>query len=295
MTDVLEWSATHALEEIASGRISSREYTQTLLDRCEAGAGLNAFIHLDRDAALKAADTAGKGRLAGLPIPVKDNFDTAGVATTAGTPALRTNVPKKNAAVLQKLVDEGAFVLGKLNMHELAYGITSNNGAFGPARNPYDPARIPGGSSGGTGVAIGARMAPVGLGSDTGGSVRVPAALCGVMGLRPTTGRYSQQGIVPISSTRDTAGPLARTVDDLALIDSVVTGEDAPLADIPLAGLRLGVPRGYFFENLDPRTARVAEQVLDALSKAGVVLVEAEMDNGGDLDNAAGFPIELYE
>lgn len=295
MTDVLEWSATRALEEIASGRISSRDYTEALLDRCQAAADLNAFIHLDRDAALAAAEAATTGPLGGLPIPVKDNFDTAGVATTAGTPALRGNVPKKNAPVLQKLLDAGAFVLGKLNMHELAYGITCNNGAFGPVRNPYDPSRIPGGSSGGTGAAIGARMAPVGLGSDTGGSVRVPAALCGVIGFRPTTGRYGQQGIVPISNTRDTAGPLARSMDDIVLIDDVITGETAPPPEVSLAGLRIGVPRGYFFENLDPATAKIAEQALDALAGAGVVLVEADIEKVGELDNAAGFPIALYE
>jgi Asp-tRNA(Asn)/Glu-tRNA(Gln) amidotransferase A subunit family amidase len=295
MTDVLEWSATRALEEIASGRISSRDYTEALLDRCQAAADLNAFIHLDRDAALAAAEAAATGPLGGLPIPVKDNFDTVGVATTAGTPALRGNVPNKNAAVVQKLLDAGAFVLGKLNMHELAYGTTSNNGAFGPVRNPYDPSRIPGGSSGGTGAAIGARMAPVGLGSDTGGSVRVPAALCGVIGFRPTTGRYSQQGIVPISNTRDTAGPLARSMDDIVLIDDVITGETAPPPEVSLAGLRIGVPRGYFFENLDPATAKIAGQALDALARAGAVLVEADIEKVGELDNAAGFPIALYE
>ena len=295
MTDVLEWSATRALEEIASGRISSREYTEALLDRCEAGAGLNVFVHLDRDAALAAADTAGDGPLKGLPIPFKDNFDTVGIPTTAGTPALKDNRPKANGAVVQQLVDAGGFVMGKLNMHELAYGITSNNGGFGAARNPYNRDRIPGGSSGGSGAAVAARMAPVAMGSDTGGSVRVPAALCGVMGLRPTTGRYSQKGIVPISSTRDTAGPLARSVDDLALFDGIVTGDDGPLEAVDLAGLRLGVPRGHFYENLDPATARIAEDVLDRLAKAGVVLVEADIERVGELDGAAGFPIALYE
>ena len=193
------------------------------------------------------------GRLAGLPVPVKDNFDTADMPTTGGTPGLRDHRPRHNAPVVQRLIDEGACIMGKLNMHELAYGITSNNGAFGAVRNPYDPSRIPGGSSGGSGAAVAARMAPVALGSDTGGSVRIPAALCGVAGMRPTTGRYSQAGVVPISHTRDTAGPLARSVADLALFDSVITGVPNDLPTIPLRGARIGVPRGHYFDNLHPR------------------------------------------
>ena len=297
MSEIADWTASEALREIGEGRISAREYAEALLAECERGAGLNAFIHLDPERALDAASRAEArgGRLAGLPVPVKDNFDTAGMPTTGGTPGLRDHRPTRNAPVLQRLIDEGAWVMGKLNMHELAFGITSNNGAFGPARNPYDPARIPGGSSGGSGVAVAARMAPVAMGTDTGGSVRIPAALCGVAGFRPTAGRYSQEGIVPISNTRDTAGPLARSVEDLALFDSVIAGEPDDLPDMSLKGARIGVPRGHFYENLDPETARVADATLAALAAAGAVLVEADMPEVPKLDEAAGFPIALYE
>jgi mandelamide amidase len=215
--------------------------------------------------------------------------------TTGGTPGLRDNRPKQNAPVVQALLDAGALILGKANLHELAYGITNNNGAFGPARNPYGKDRIPGGSSGGTGVAVGARLAPAGIGTDTGGSVRVPAALCGIAGLRPTVGRYSQAGIVPISHTRDTAGPMARSVADLALIDGVVTGGPRSITAAPLKGLRLGVPRGYYYENLDGALAAVVEDALKRLKDSGVVLVEADVPNVKALDDAVSFPVALFE
>ncbi len=185
--------------------------------------------------------------------------------------------------------------MGKLNMHELAFGITSNNGAFGPARNPYDPARIPGGSSGGSGAAVAARMAPVAMGTDTGGSVRVPAALCGVAGFRPTTGRYSQAGIVPISSTRDTAGPLARSVEDLALFDGVIARGARRFAGHAPQGGPDRCPARAFYENLHPETSHVAEAALTALGEAGAVLVEADMPDVPKLDGAAGFPVALFE
>ncbi len=293
-----DWTASEALREIGGGRISAREYAEALLEQCGRASGLNAFIHLDPrqvlDATARAATGEG-GRLAGLPVPVKDNFNTDNMPTTGGTPGLRDHRPARNAPVVQRLIDEGAYVMGKLNMHELAFGITSNNGAFGAARNPYDPARIPGGSSGGSGAAVGARMAPVAMGTDTGGSVRIPAALCGVAGFRPTTGRYPRSGIVPISNTRDTAGPLARSVEDLALFDSVIAGVPDDLPELSLKGARIGVPRGHFYENLHPETARAAEAALAALAAAGAVLVEADMPEIPRLDEAAGFPIALYE
>ena len=298
MSQPTDWTASEALREIGSGRISPREYAEALLAQCDAAASLNAFIHLDPEQVLEAADRAASGsggRLRGLPVPVKDNFDTADMPTTGGTPGLRDLRPARNAPVVQRLIDEGAIVMGKLNMHELAYGITSNNSAFGSVRNPYDPSLIPGGSSGGSGAAVAARMAPVAMGSDTGGSVRVPAALCGIAGLRPTIGRYSQAGIVPISNTRDTAGPLARSVEDLALFDRVIAGAPDPLPAISLKGARIGVPRGHFYENLHSETARIAKSALTSLAAAGAVLVEADMPDVPKLDEAAGFPIALYE
>jgi len=300
--DRVALTATGALKAMEAGQFSAAELVGDLLARCQRLAALNAFIHLDPDAAKAAAERSDKrrgagaaGPLEGLPLVLKDNIDTAAMPTTGGTPALRHHRPKRDAPVAARLLEAGAVVLGKTNLHELAYGITNNNAAFGPARNPYDRARIPGASSGGTGVAVSARLVPAGIGSDTGGSVRIPAALCGIAGLRPTLLRWPQAGIVPISHTRDTAGPVARSVADLALLDGVVTGSALAEAPASLKGLRLGVPRGHFWENLHPDTSKIAEETLEILAKAGVMLVEADVPDVGALDQAAGFPIALYE
>src|SRR5262245_21504711 len=223
--------AAHLIRE---GRVSSVELTQALLKRIgAANSDLKAFITVDTEGALKAARRADQARqrcdarelgpLHGVPLVIKDNIHVAGLPNTAGTPGLRNFVPEDNAPVTQALLDAGAIVLGKTNMHELALRITSNNAAFGGVRTPYDKSKFAGGSSGGTGSAVAARLAPGGLGTDTGGSVRIPSALNGIAGLRPTVQRYPQVGVTPISSTRDTAGPMARTVSDLILPDSVIT------------------------------------------------------------------------
>jgi indoleacetamide hydrolase len=279
-------------------------YADALLAQAEKAAKLNTFIHLNADqvrAAARAADAqrlagaATLGALHGVPLALKDNLDTVDMPTTGGTPGLKGHRPKRNAAVVQKLFDAGAIAFGKANLHELAYGISNNNAGFGAARNPYDARRIPGGSSGGVGAAVGARIVPGGIGSDTGGSVRVPAALCGIVGFRPSTGRWSQAGVVPISHTRDTPGPMTRSVADCVLLDSVVTGSSAaaPLAD--LKGLRLGVPRAHFWEPLDAETGRLMAELLARLEDAGAVLVEADIPEVARLDGEAGFPIALYE
>jgi mandelamide amidase len=301
--DLTELTISEAAVALRRGDVSAEAYAEALLGKAERGAALNAFIHHDpaqvradaraADAARARSPTA-LGALHGIPLALKDNLDTAAMATTGGTPGLRGHRPARNGAVVEKLLSAGAIVLGKTNLHELAYGITNNNAAFGPARNPYDPARIPGASSGGVGVAVAARMAPGGIGSDTGGSVRIPAALCGIVGFRPTTGRWSQAGIVPISHTRDTAGPMTRSVADCELLDGVVTGSSAA-APVALRGLRLGVPRAHFWAPLDAEVARLMEGVLAMLNEAGAILVEADIPDVGRLDNEAGFPIALYE
>jgi mandelamide amidase len=196
--------------------------------------------------------------------------------------------------VLQKLLDAGAIVLGKTNMHELAFGITSNNAAFGAVGNAYAPDRFAGGSSGGTGAAIGARMAPAGLGTDTGGSVRIPAALNGIAGLRPTSERYPQDGIAPISHTRDTAGPMARRVSDLVLLDAVITGGAREAAAASLPAVRLGLPK-QLIADTDPETARLFEAAVAKLKGAGATIVDVDLAEVMQLNEKVSFPVALYE
>jgi indoleacetamide hydrolase len=301
--DLTELSATEAAARIRAGTLKSEDLVRALVDVIERKHDLNAFITFDRERAIASAHKSDilaarktfAGPLHGVPIVVKDNIHIAGLPNSAGTPALRDFVPTRNAAVAEKLIRAGAIVLGKTNMHELAFGITSNNAAFGPARNAYDPSRIAGGSSGGTASAIAARMAAAGLGTDTGGSVRIPAALNGIAGLRPTLGRYSQDGITPIAHTRDTAGPMAREVADLVLLDTIITGARDRVTAAPLTGLRLGVCRALFFRGLDPATEQLADATLDRLQAAGAELVDVDMPGLVDLNGKISFPVALYE
>jgi Asp-tRNA(Asn)/Glu-tRNA(Gln) amidotransferase A subunit family amidase len=305
--DLTQLSVVDAARLIRDRKVTSTELTQAYLARAEANLDLNAFITLDRAGALAAAQMAdadraagrGKGLLHGVPLVVKDNTHVAGLPNTAATPALRSFVPKEHAPTVQKLVDAGAVILGKTNMHELAFGISGYNEGFFTAqpigtRNPYDRRRIAGGSSSGTGAAIGGRLAPGGLGSDTGGSVRIPAALTGGAGLRPTLLRYSQEGVTPISHSRDTVGPMAQTVADVALLDAVITGRRMP-APASLAGVKLGVYRAYFFKDLDADTRAVTDAALAKLTQAGATIVDVDMPELQKLNDAASFPVALYE
>jgi mandelamide amidase len=301
--DLPELTVLEVVAALANGTTTSEAVADALLARAAAHRDLNAFISQDAErvrTAARAADAARKtgaarGALLGVPIALKDNIDTAELPTTGGTPGLRQHRPAQNAPVAEALFRAGAILLGKTNLHELAYGVTNNNAAFGAARNPWDRRLIPGGSSGGTGVAVAARLAPAGLGSDTGGSVRIPAALCGCVGFRPTTKRYAQAGIVPISSTRDTAGPMTRSVADAIVLDGVITRGPTTLEPAALRGLRLGVPPEYFYSDLDPQLAEVVAAELDRLRSLGVVLVKADVPRLKELDEAASFPVALYE
>ncbi len=292
---------------IRNREITSVELTEALLAKADRNKDLNVFITLDRQKTLLAAKQADadlaagrmKGPIHGVPLVIKDNTHVAWMPNTAGTPGLRDFVPVKNAPVVQSLLDAGAIVLGKTNMHELAFGISGYNEAFFQSepigvRNPYDRTRFAGGSSSGTGAAIAARIAPGGLGSDTGGSVRVPAAVTGGAGLRPSIGRYSQEGVTPISHTRDTVGPMARTVSDVALLDSVITGE-RPVTAASLKGVRLGTYREFFFADLDDDTRSVIDKALAKLMFAGATIVEVAMPELKKLNDAASFPVALYE
>jgi mandelamide amidase len=302
MADAWQLSLSEAAMAIRNGDIAAEALATGLLERAEANKHLNAFVALDSEKILEAARAADLARrrgerlglLHGVPICVKDNVDVVGYPTTACTPALKDSRPKQNALVVSALLREGAIAFGKNTMHELAFGITSNTAAFGAVRNPYNTNMIPGGSSGGTGAAVAARLAPAGIGTDTGGSVRVPAALCGVFGLRPTLKRWPQKGIVPIASTRDTAGPLARSMDDLCLLDGIVTGAtEAP--HVKLGELRLGVPRTYYWEGLESSVAAACDAALQALKRLGVTLVDMDLPGLAEADQAVSFLVALYE
>ncbi|MEM5399048.1 MULTISPECIES: indoleacetamide hydrolase [Paraburkholderia] len=306
----LELSATQAVEAIQAGQLKAADYVATLLARAQALSNLNALTVLDVEGALAAAqriDALGASErarlpLAGLPVVVKDNINTRGLQTSAGTPALEGFVPARHAPSVQRLVDAGAILLGKANMHELAFGITSTNLAphAGPVRNPWDPERIPGGSSGGTAAAIAARIVPAGLGTDTGGSTRIPAALCGIVGLRPSVGdggtqrRYHDpQAVVPISHTRDTVGPMGRTVADVALLDAVITGH-GPLSPAAVTNLRVGLP-APLWEGLEAALEDVARAALAKLEAAGVTFVPVEMSELLALNDRVSYAIALHE
>ncbi len=304
--DIFSLTATDVATQICAGSLTSDAVTRAYLARAKAGAAHNAFVTLDETGALRAAAAADARRQAGgpclplngVPIVVKDNIHAAGLPSTAGSPALKNFVPTADAPVLKRLRDAGAVVLGKTNMHELAFGISGYNPSFNTSsnvgvRNAYDLSKMSGGSSSGTGVAIGARMAPAGLGTDTGGSVRVPCALNGCAALRPTVGRYSQAGIAPISNTRDTAGPMAVSMADVELLDRVIAG-GSPATAADLRTVRLGVVAA-FQANMDADTQSSYEAALTKLKGAGVTVVEVQMPNLASLNGSVSFPVAFHE
>jgi Asp-tRNA(Asn)/Glu-tRNA(Gln) amidotransferase A subunit family amidase len=302
-SELLGLSATYAVARLRKGEVTAERYAAALLERCQQGRALNAFITLPMERVLEAARAADRfrtsggklGPLHGLPIPVKDSVNTKDMPTTGGTPALRNFQPKEDAPIVRALLAAGAIVLGKTNLHELSFGWTSNNLAFGAVHNPYDVRRIPGGSSGGTAAAVAARMAPLGVAEDTEGSIRVPAAMCGIAGFRPTTKRYVSTGVVPITSLFDQVGPHARNVGDLALFDSVATGDWSSLSATGLKGTKLGVSRGYWFSGLDSEVERVAHEALRKLQAAGAELVEAEVPGLAQLIDLTRLPIQNHD
>ncbi len=298
-----ELSALEAISLIKSKQITATQLVQAHIDKARQHKHLNAYITLDDKHALRRAalvdqrviEGTASGKLSGLPLIIKDNIEVAGMPFTIGTPSMKGIVARRDAAVVQLLVDEGAIILGKANMHELAVGVTSNNAYFGAVGNPYNPAFFAGGSSGGTAAAIASHSAMAGLGTDTGGSVRIPAALTGVYGMRPSTDRYPKSGVVPISSSRDTTGPIARTVSDLILLDAVITGTEANYQAADYKSIRLGVPRAYFYAKLEPGLEELVTQALRKIAAAGITLVETDISIPADIEGEIGFHLVSHE
>lgn len=299
---LIDRTVTEISAALAGGAARSADLVEQWIARTDAGRSLNCYVAFDADALRAQANTA-DARLAagerlpllGVPIALKDNIEATGFACGNGTGALHGRHPDQDAELVRRLRSAGALIPGKLGLHELAFGITSHNAVTGAVHNPWDATRIPGGSSGGSGAAVAARLVPAAIGTDTGGSVRVPAALCGVAGLRPTVGRVSAVGIAPISATRDTAGPLARSVADLALLDGVLSGDTSPLPPVALRGLKLGVPQDPFWDDLDPGVRGTADSALAALRDAGVQCVPVALPGIMQLDGEVSFVVALFE
>ena len=265
---------------------------------------LNAYITVTGEAALAEARRAERliargawqGPLHGIPIALKDNIYTRGVRTTAGSKILADFVPEQDAAVVSRLRSAGAIVLGKTHLHEFAYGVTSNNVHFGPARNPYDRQRIPGGSSGGSAIAVAAGLCAAAMGTDTGGSIRIPAALCGVVGFKPAFGAVPMDGIVPLCASLDHAGPLARTVGDAALVYAALRGGSGSRSGVRPAvrAMRLGWPEEYFFDRVEPEVMAALEEARRVWQRQGVRIAKVHLPQL-DAANRASTPIAIAE
>jgi aspartyl-tRNA(Asn)/glutamyl-tRNA(Gln) amidotransferase subunit A len=279
-------------------RISVTELTQESLSRiAKANPSINAFITITENAALTRAAELDRdfargidhGPLHGIPVAHKDAFYTKGVRTTAGTKILADFTPDDDAQLVSRLQAAGTVMIGKTNLHELCHGITSNNPHYGAVRNPWDLDRIPGGSSGGSAAAIAAGLVPFATGTDTGGSIRIPASYCGVVGLKPTFGKLSCRGVVPLAFTLDHVGPMAATVRDTAQAFQTTAPE---LADI--AGLRIGVPANFFFDRLAPEVAASVRHAIETVAGLGALVDEVQVPDADAL-NTAGRLIQLAE
>jgi aspartyl-tRNA(Asn)/glutamyl-tRNA(Gln) amidotransferase subunit A len=288
---------------LRAGKVSPVELVHACLARIESqNPVLNAFVTVTAESALREARAAEaemrrgewRGPLHGIPMAIKDMIDTRGVRTTGASAVYLDRIPEADAAVVSRLRRAGAILLGKLNMQEFAIGGSSVPSHFGPVRNPWDPSRIAGGSSGGSAAAVAAGLCFAALGTDTGGSVRQPAALCGIVGLKPTYGRVSNLGVLPLAPSLDHVGPLTRGVEDCAMVLDAIAGyeprdvssERRPLKLRPWprspARVRIGVPRAFFYDDLHPAVQRALEKALAVLSALGARIEEVSLEVSAD-------------
>jgi len=292
-------TAVALLARLHAGEITSEEIVRSLLERSERANRLNVFVHLDPEHVLaqaRAVDARRKagellGRLAGVPVAIKDLLCVEGEPTTCGSRMLRNFRPPYDATVISKLRAAGAILFGKTNMDEFAMGSSTENSAYGPTLNPWDEARVPGGSSGGSAAAVAAGLVPLALGSDTGGSIRQPASVCGVVGLKPTYGRVSRYGLIAFASSLDQIGPFGHDLADTALLLSVIAGRDPndstsveePIPDYPSTlnqppeSLRVGVVREYFGEGLDAEVASAVQEAIRVYEKQGAAIKDVSL------------------
>jgi aspartyl-tRNA(Asn)/glutamyl-tRNA(Gln) amidotransferase subunit A len=315
-TEPATLSLTEVAHAIARKRVSSREVTQSCLDRiAQWQPRLNAFMAIEAEEALAAADAAdaslakghNRGVLHGVPLAHKDMYYDAGKVVTCGSKIRRDWVATTTATSLQRLKDAGTVRLGSLQMVEFAYGPTGHNPHYGAVHNPWNVHHIAGGSSSGSGSAVAARLTFAALGSDTGGSIRMPAHFCGVTGLKTTVGRISRAGAMPLSQSLDTVGPLARTVEDCALLLGLMAGADPndPTAvggDVPdymaatggsLKGLTIGVPAAFYVDDLDADTARILDETVATLKREGAQIVSVELPEQRQLTAACQFVLAV--
>lgn len=300
MIDCTRSTAVDLLARMDAGEVTAEEVTLAYLERADRlDGGLHVFLHRDNEKALaqaRAVDTKRKageplGALAGVPIALKDVLCTIGEPTTCGSKMLQNFKPPYDATVVKKLKAADAVFVGKTNMDEFAMGSSTENSAYGPTRNPWDPTRIPGGSSGGSAAAVAADFAPISLGSDTGGSIRQPAALCGITGLKPTYGRVSRYGLIAFASSLDQIGPFTHDLADTALLMNVISGRDpndatsvdTPVPDYlgtldkPPETLRIGLVREFFGEGLDPEIEASVREAVRVYESAGATISEVSL------------------
>ncbi|MEO8658289.1 MAG: amidase [Bryobacteraceae bacterium] len=298
-----------AAAALRARKVSSVELTRHTLAAMEKQKALNSFLAVTAELAIEQAKAADhdlkdgldRGPLHGVPIALKDLFDTAGIPTTAGSKVYEHRVPERDGTVTRKLAEAGAVLVGKTHQHELAYGITSDNPHFGPVRNPWDLERSAGGSSGGSGAAVAAGLVAMAMGTDTGGSIRIPASFCGCVGLKPTYGRVSKHGVLPLGFSLDHIGPLAQTVRDVAITLNAIAGHDPdditsstePTVDyLPaeapsVAGVRIGLPENFFFDVADPEVVTAVHRMAAMAESLGAQIVSVRVPDFAELNAVA--------